>query len=232
MNPRETGTIGRRHAIRGAALGAAALIADRFVRPDPAHGANGDTVKLGQANQATSETQIYNGQGVTSAAVLAASWAGVSGTAWNTGGWGLHGSAQGTNGVGLFATTSGHQSQIAVDAVANSGNGEGYAVRARTKNGVALYGQVTGTGGFGLQVDGPAVFSRSGRVTIPAGQSSVTVTGHSIIATTLVIATIQGNVASRYVRGVSVNDAANTFTIRLNKVAPTGGVVVGYFIVN
>lgn len=51
-------------------------------------------------------------------------------------------------------------------------------------------------------------------------------------AATIAVATVQGNPAGVWVKNVSVNDAADTFTSRLNKAAPAGGVVVGFFIVN
>ena len=54
----------------------------------------------------------------------------------------------------------------------------------------------------------------------------------SIDPATIVAATIQGNVAGVWVRGVSLDAVGDKFTIRLNKAAPSGGVVVGFFIVN
>ena len=73
------------------------------------------------------------------------------------------------------------------------------------------------------------MFSRSGRATFIQGQASKTISGFPITPDSLVLATIQGNVPSRYVRGVSVS--GNTFTIRLNKAA-TSPLIVGWFIVN
>ena len=46
------------------------------------------------------------------------------------------------------------------------------------------------------------------------------------------VAIVQGNPAGVWVRSVSVSGANDTFTIRLNKAAPSGGVTVGFFIVN
>jgi hypothetical protein len=134
------------------------------------------------------------------------------------------------NTVCVRALTTGLNSQVGLDGDARGGNGEGIAVRARTKNGIGVYAEATG--GYGLQVEGRAVFSRSGRATVAASNSSRTVSGYPISPPTLVVATIQGNHPGYYVRGVSLSDAQDTFTIRLNKAAPTGGIQVGFFIVN
>ena len=45
------------------------------------------------------------------------------------------------------------------------------------------------------------------------------------------VATIQGDVAGTWVRGVTLDVAGDTFTIRLNKAAPKA-LKVGWFIVN
>ena len=87
------------------------------------------------------------------------------------------------------------------------------------------------TGGYAIQAVGRAVFSRSGKVTFAEGQSSRTIAGHVITAASLVLATIQGNVADTWVRGVTLDNPADTFTIRLNKPAPKT-LTVGWFIVN
>ena len=68
--------------------------------------------------------------------------------------------------------------------------------------------------------------------TIATGSSTATIGGWvpALTPTSLVLATIQGNVAGVWVRGVSIDTAGNAFTIRLNKVAPSH-VTVGYFII-
>ena len=139
---------------------------------------------------------------------------GVGVQGWTSTGTGVLAETASDFGVAVRGRTSGHHSQVAVEAETLSGVGEGYAVRARTKNGIAAYGEATG--GFALQAVGRAVFSRSGKVTFAAGQSSRTVSGHLIEADTVVVA-----VAGTYVRGVSLSIANDTFTIRLNKAAPT-----------
>jgi hypothetical protein len=86
-------------------------------------------------------------------------------------------------------------------------------------------------GGYGLQVDGRAVFSRSGKASFAKGQASKTITAAPIAPASLVLATIQGVVAGTWVMGVSLSDANDTVTIRLNETAPVA-LTVGWFIVN
>jgi hypothetical protein len=112
------------------------------------------------------------------------------------------------------------------------GSGEGVGVKGLAGNGIALYGEALKPGGYGRQVVGRAVFNRSGKTTIAGGQSTRTISGYAVTPATPVVATIQGNPSGVWVKSVSLNDANDTFTIRLNKTAPSGGVVVGFLIVN
>jgi hypothetical protein len=243
----DTGRSRSRRALLAGALGGLGAVALQAIgRPEPAS-AGGEPVTLGEINEsnADADTRIDRKSGATvltqnvlggedvglQGSVLVNGGIGVSGRGSAFGSTGVQGRAMATNGTGVLARTEGHNSQIALEADGATNEGEGYAVRARTRNGIALYGEILGPGGFALQAVGPAVFSRSGKVAFGAGQSSRTVFGHSITAASLVLATIQGNVAGTYVRGVSVNDAQDKFIIRLNKPAPSA-LVVGWFIVN
>jgi hypothetical protein len=116
----------------------------------------------------------------------------------------------------------------------------GYGVEGTTTSGAGVHGTATDPTGIGvladgptgLKVNGPAVFSRSGDVTIPLGASSARVRPIKLTASSLVLATIQGNVAGVYVRGVTiVTGASGSFTVHLNKAAPSA-VHVGWFAVN
>jgi hypothetical protein len=187
---------------------------------------------LGQANEASSSTGIQNPNiaNPVSAVFMAGGELGVQGVTSASNGHGVIGSVSGFDGRAVTGNTSGHFSQIAVDGNTTPGVGEGIAVRGRTLNGIGVYAEATG--GFALQVVGRAVFNRSGKTTLAAGTKSKTISGHTMAATTIVVATVQGNPSGVWVRNVSVSDAVDTFTIRLNKAAPAGGVVVGFFIVN
>ena len=107
----------------------------------------------------------------------------------------------------------------------------GTGVAGITNAGTAGQFEALQPSGTALKTVGRAQFSRSGKVTFNAGNVSKTVTNHAIEADTIVVATIQGNVSGTWVRGVSVSAAADTFTIRLNKAAPSQ-LTVGFFIIN
>jgi hypothetical protein len=219
-----------RRALLAGSLGAlAALAAQAIGRPLPASAAgNGQAMILGSTNSCgTQGTTISNLQ--TADAEFASGKTGIWGASPSTDGFGVQGYVSGNQGVGVKGFTSGHYSQVAVDGDARGGNGEGIAVRARTKNGVGVY--ASAVGGYAIQAKGLTVFSRSGKVSFAAGQSARTITGFPIIPDTLVVATIQGDVAGTWVRGVTLNEAGDTFTIRLNKAAPKA-LKVGWFIVN
>jgi hypothetical protein len=86
-------------------------------------------------------------------------------------------------------------------------------------------------GGTALRVSGPAVFSRSGKSTLKAGNTTVAVKNVSLTSASLVLATLQQVQAGVYVAGVVQSVANSKFTIVLNQ-APTGALKVAWFIVN
>jgi hypothetical protein len=210
-----------------AAIGA--LAAAALGRPPAASAAgNGQAWILGTTNSCgTQGTSVSNLD--TADANFVAGKTGVWGASPAEGGYGVQGYADGTNNTGVRGWTSGHHSQVAVDADVTGGNGEGFGVRARTKNGIAVH--ASATGGYALQCVGRAVFDRSGRTSFAAGATSRTIGGHSLSPSTLVLATIQGDIAGTWVRGVSINTATGKFTIRLNRPAPRA-MTVGWFLVN
>jgi hypothetical protein len=108
----------------------------------------------------------------------------------------------------------------------------GYAVRGLSTTGIGVFGEASGPTGTALRVQGKAVFSRSGKATVQAGQSTVLVSGVTITAASLILATIQGvGETGLYVKSVSLSVANSRFTIRLSK-AVAGNTLVGWFIVN
>jgi hypothetical protein len=257
MDGIDTAPQSRRSLLAALVGGAGALLAGALGRPAPVAAATHDTVKLGEVNTfdgtfwpytllqrsdvGTSASIAGNDYGLHASSVVAGGSA-LSGynTADDSQGLRLissgsrakavEASFSGTDAIGVEARSSGHYSQIAVLANASDGLGEGYAVRALTKNGIALYGKATG--GYALQVKGRAVFSQSGLAAFSAGQSSRSITAPvAVTAKSLVLATIQGDIAGTWVRGVAINVANGTFTIRLNIGAPTA-LKVGWFIVN
>jgi hypothetical protein len=131
-------------------------------------------------------------------------------------------------GVGVEGATSGHNSETAVRGDTTPGNGEGIGVHGKTRNGIGVLAEATG--GHALRVRGRAVFSRSGKVTIAAGQASATVSA-DISSASIVLATIQGYVTGTFVQGVLLDVAHRRFVIGLNKAAPKS-LTVGWFVVN
>jgi hypothetical protein len=116
-----------------------------------------------------------------------------------------------------------------VTGTTSGSNGGVQGVNAGAGPGVLA--QNTG-GGPGLSVVGPAAFNRSGVLVIAANKSSVTLSGITLGAASLVLATIQGNVAGIYVQGVTVvGGSSGSFTVHLNK-ATTKALSVGWFVVN
>jgi len=97
---------------------------------------------------------------------------------------------------------------------------------------VGVQAQAIGIGATALDVHGPAVFSRSGVLTIPAGASAATQTGVHLTAASLVLATLQHNVAGVHVQAAVPKVSANSsFTIHLNTTV-TVAVKVAWFVVN
>ena len=83
--------------------------------------------------------------------------------------------------------------------------------------------------GAALKVQGKAVFSRSGIVTVPAGKNFRTVTLAGVTAASMILATSQQTRAA-YVKAAV--PGSGSFTIRLTGNAPTGGLKVAYFVLN
>jgi hypothetical protein len=129
----------------------------------------------------------------------------------------------GTSGVGVGVSgSSGGQAGV---AGANTGAGPGVYGSAFSGIGVLA------SGATALSVQGPAVFSRSGVLTVHGGRSSAVQTVIQLSAATLVLATIQDDVEGVWVRSAVPDPAGHKFTIHLNKAAPTR-VRVAWFLVN
>jgi hypothetical protein len=108
----------------------------------------------------------------------------------------------------------------------------GIGVRGRTNAGIGVYAQATGATGTALRVSGKAVFNRSGKAKVLAGNLSVQVTSVTLTSSSLVLATIQGaGAAGVYVRNVALNVGSSSFTIRLSQ-AVAADTNVAWFIVN
>jgi hypothetical protein len=129
--------------------------------------------------------------------------------------YGQSGSGDGVNGVSFGTGKAG------VKGDARSANSIGVAA---TNGGFA--------GATALKATGKTSFSRSGKLTVPAGSSSATKSPINLGSNSLVLATIQGNQAGVYVQGVTqVAGASGSFTIHLSK-NTTATLPVAWFVVN
>jgi hypothetical protein len=108
-----------------------------------------------------------------------------------------------------------------------SGSGGSAGVKGTSSAGIG----VLASGQTALSVQGPAVFSRSGTLTIAAGSKSATKTGVALTAASLVLVTAQNDAPGAVVRSAVPNAAAASFTVHLAK-AITKPVTLGWFIVN
>lgn len=232
-----------RRAILFGGLGALGALAARASpgNSEPVD-AGGSTIQTGGSYDTHDATTIYKRDAsdyFRTSLELAGPDTGAYGASATPGGEGLLGLASGVNGTGVHGTllggngssavwadTSGKASQIGLLAEAIP---EGHAVWAKTHNGAAV--RASATGGYALQAEGVAVFDRAGSTSFAKGQLSKTVPMFMNRSDTLVVATIQGDVAGTWVRGVVVDVAHQHFVIKLNRAAPKA-LRVGYFVIN
>jgi hypothetical protein len=117
----------------------------------------------------------------------------------------------------------------------------GHGVYGQVTTGRAVRGVATAAGGVGVRADAPltgtalqvfgkAAFSRSGRLAITAGHSSVGKTGIPLTTSSLILAVLQTNRPGIYVRAVVPNVVGSSFTIYLNAAVP-GTTYVAWFVI-
>jgi hypothetical protein len=108
-------------------------------------------------------------------------------------------------------------------------SGPGTGVHGFASSGTGVHAQtLTGTA---LRVTGRATFSRSGRLTLAAGQSSITKSGIQLTSASLVLAVLQTNRVGIFVRAVAPSPSTSSFTIYLNAAVP-GTTHVAWFVLN
>lgn len=222
MSDETSKTTSRRSIITGAAVGLAALAAGALGRPQRTLANDGDPVLQGIFNTPQSTTTVaINANNSQDALIGAANNAGTGVVGSSPAGDGVRGSggANGVSGTTASATASGVSGE-------NTTTGFGVAGRANAGTGV-LADSLNGTA---LNVKGVAKFSRSGKLLIASGTSSVTKTGIRIDPGTLVLAMLQHDRPGIYVRSAVPNVAADSFTIRLNA-AVGSNTTVAWFLV-
>jgi hypothetical protein len=214
----------RRDILKGALAVAAGAAAATIATAGPAEAADGQNLALGAAatNQSSTKTlwtndgtnwmlELNGNLGLRSTmngsspgyAVLAetnaSGQAAVGANNDNASGFGVYGQADGADAIGT---------------VARSDTGTG--LKGWTQSGTAVLA-LAESGGVGLDVQGPALFSRSGRATVGAGKASVKVSGQMIAPGTMVLAVLQQQRAGVWVTAAVPAPAGDTFAIYLNK---------------
>jgi hypothetical protein len=139
--------------------------------------------------------------------------------------------------VGLSQSSSGvignSQSGTGVEGESFGTGKAGVEGEAHSASAIGVSATNLGLGGAtALKVTGKSSFSRSGKLTVPAGTSSATKSPINLNSTSLVLATIQGNQAGVYVQGVTqVAGGSGSFTVHLSK-NTTANLPVAWFVLN
>lgn len=221
----------RRKFLAGGVGAGAAVIVGTVAKSAPAGAATGDNLVLGGSNSASNQTFIdatsvpagtpafqVNVTGKGSGAIFGATGGGI----------GVQGSDYGKplnlQGLGLYGT-----SDLGDGCLAQGGRN---GVRGIGGTGPGVLAQNSGSGPA-LQVDGTAIFSRSGLVSIAGGATTATVTGVSLTASSLVLATMQNSLHGVEIQAAVPNVAGSSIEIVLKARVPAGKTAeVGWFIVN
>jgi hypothetical protein len=110
------------------------------------------------------------------------------------------------------------------------GTGAGVIGVTEASVGVGVLAENAG-GGNALQVEGPAIFSRSGLATVPAGVKKITVTGVSLTSASLILAVAQQAMGRSFVTSAVPDVPGSQFTINVG-FAPKLDMSVAWFVVN
>lgn len=184
---------------------------------------------------------VYGQSGLTSGTKPGKTRNGVHGVTDSPTDSGVWGEAVG-GGVGVAGatTTSGTDGNPAMTGV-NLGTGPGVKGESRgggtavlglaASGGTGVLAQAGGGGGTALEVNGPALFSRSGLVTVTGHQTATVSVPGGLSASALVLALLQTPVSNLWVSAAKPHQATGEITIHLNR-APAGAVKVAWFVVN
>jgi hypothetical protein len=156
-----------------------------------------------------------------------ASGIGVAGTGGpGNGNVGVCGTGNLDNGIGVWGIGQGAGAGV----LGTGFHGPAVHGRADFADAIGMLAENT-AGGVALKATGPASFSRSGVLTVPAGKSTVTKTGVALTSASLVLATLQQDRAGVWVRSAVPDVAASSFTIHLSK-AVSSSTKVAWFVLN
>jgi hypothetical protein len=250
----------RRALLGAAIGAGVATVASALGRPAPVRALDPNDVVLGASNIETATTTISNttatkGFAATAIRATSAGGYGVHGVGKVAGifGQGADATADGVTGTSTAGIGVGGVSDTGVGSIGYAvQDGAGVVGRSwsvaperdslpaqPTK--VGVYGEAYQAGGVGgyfksassgtaLAVSGKAKFSRSKRVNIGAGKSSLKVYLTGVTSSSLVFAVLHSNRSGLYVRAVI--PSSGYFTIYLNKATTYSTNYVAYFVVN
>ncbi|MET7424326.1 hypothetical protein [Dactylosporangium sp. NPDC005555] len=203
--------LSRRGILTGAGAGGVAAIAAAVTTVSPAAAASGDPVVQGADNNAGAASTVLRSTADTA-----------------------------TLDVRNTATVAVDATGFDAGVVGYSSNGNGLI--GRSDIGTGVFGAAGDLGGIGvvasapdefsktaLDVRGQARFSRSGTATVPAGASSVTVSGLHVFTSTRALAVAQRNTAV-WVKAAVPNPATGQLRLHLNAAAPAGGVPIAWWL--
>jgi hypothetical protein len=136
----------------------------------------------------------------------------------------------GQTGSGIASGVYGENTSTGYGVAGRAINGTG--VLADSFFGVAL--RAVSSSGTALRVEGVATFTRSGLAIAGAGQVSKGVTGVSVTASSLVLATVQGTgVDGMYIKSVQAIPAQSKLIIYFNQAVPAGKTLkIAWFVLN
>jgi hypothetical protein len=234
-----------RRALLAGSLGAlAAYVAQALGRPLSARATDGDVIHVGDDLSATSVTRIVNTANaenvITAESQQGVGLSGISDVQPGVSGRSSTGNGvRGTSDFGAGVSGTGEIGVSGGGTTGVSGSGFERGVLGDSVSGVGVLGSAgTGTGvraqagsGTALRVVGKATFSRSGRLTLAAGQSSIAKTRVSLTRYSMVLAVLQTNRAGIYVRAVVTSPSTSSFRIYLNARVP-GTTNVAWFVLN
>jgi len=244
-----------RRALLAAAAGGAAALAAQAALPLTAMAANPNDVVLGTANASTATTSIANSTDGSNSFAVTSVGLGIGVSATSGGTAGVRGiSVDGTNAASTtemaYTGAYGWSPTLPADdgfgvgvwgdseEVGVYGSGS-VAVYGFSDGGIGVIGETTSTTtpaiiAFGatasspaLEVNGKVKFNRAGRKTIGAGKSTLIVNMAGVTSTSKVLAVLNSNRSSRYVRAVV--PATGKFTIYLNS-SVSSSTYVAYFV--
>jgi hypothetical protein len=207
----------------------------------------GGAVQLGKSNSAKATTQVITkgGDGL-KGQTSATNHSGIAGfdTGPGTGGHGVYGNSLHGDGVlGISAhktgvvgqgSTVGQSGVAGIDISPAAGahgvfgqSPHGDAVLGTSANGVALHGQ--STHGLALRVAGRAKFTQSGVATVPSGHKTAHVAVAGMVASNIVLATIQNPQDGLFLEGAAAG--AGGFTISLSA-SSESSIKVGWMVLD